>query len=293
MVGSGITLAYEELGVRGESTIVLVAGLGQQLHSWPDGFCELLLERGHHVVRFDNRDAGRSTHVDVPPPTPVQSLLKRWHPGQYDLSDVAADTVGLLGALELGAVHLVGASMGGMIAQTVAALAPERVRTLTSIMSTTGAPRVGRATPATWARLLSKPATTRGEHQDRAVKMFAHIGSTGYPFDEAEVRRVAGLSWDRDPDLAAGTGRQLAAILRSGDRTSMLRSVTAPTLVIHGDRDPLVNPSGGMATARAIRGARLNVIPGMGHDLPAGAWPELVTLIDSHIQNAPARSPRA
>jgi pimeloyl-ACP methyl ester carboxylesterase len=282
-VGNGISLAYEEIG-DGEP-LVLVAGLGQQLHSWPTAFCEQLAERGYRVIRFDNRDAGRSTHMRYRPPKPVDILRRRWAPEQYSLSDMATDTVGLLDALELDQVHIAGASMGGMIAQTVAAQHPERVRTLTSIMSNTGARRVGRPSLKTWLLMGAKPPRTREEAQAGAVRIFRHIGSHGFPFDEAWVRELAGIGWDRDPS-AGGRARQLAAIFRSGDRTSRLSAVTAPTLVIHGDRDRMVHPTGGAATARAITGARLETIEGMGHDLPEGAWPRLLELIDSHARRS-------
>jgi pimeloyl-ACP methyl ester carboxylesterase len=280
-VGRGISLAYEEFGT-GEP-LVLVAGLGQQLHSWPTAFCDELAGRGYRVIRFDNRDAGRSTHMGFRPPGIGALLRRRWSAEQYDLTDMATDTVGLLDVLDLARVHLVGASMGGMIAQTVAALHPDRVRTLTSIMSNTGARRVGRPALSTWLLLGGRPARTRAEAQQRAVRIFRHIGSHGFPFQEAEVSELAGLGWDRDPS-PAGEGRQLAAIFRSGDRTRRLASVTAPTLVVHGDRDRMVHPTGGAATAKAITGARLETIPGMGHDLPKGAWPRLLDLIDSHAR---------
>jgi pimeloyl-ACP methyl ester carboxylesterase len=152
-------------------------------------------------------------------------------------------------------------------------------------MSTTGALRVGRPALSTWRMMMSRPARSRAESADRAVRIFRHIGSAGYPFEETQVRELAELAWDRDP-ASAGTGRQLAAILRSGDRTAEVRTVTASTLVIHGDRDRMVNPTGGTRTAQTIPGARLETMPGMGHDLPRGAWPALVTLIDDHIRAA-------
>jgi pimeloyl-ACP methyl ester carboxylesterase len=292
-VGRGISLTYEEIGDASADPILLVAGLGQQLQSWPDAFCESLAERGHRVIRFDNRDAGTSTHLAYRPPAATASLMRRWPPEQYDLTDMAADTVGLLDALGVEAAHLVGVSMGGMIAQTAAALYPAQVRTLTSIMSTTGSLRVGRPALSTW-RMMSDPAAkTREDAVERAVRMFRHIGSHGFAFDEAWVRERAGLSWDRDSSTA-GVGRQLAAILRSGDRTPLLRKITAPTLVIHGDRDRMVHPTGGAATVRAIAGARLETITGMGHDLPRDAWSTLVDLIDANTRTAaPTRSPDA
>lgn len=284
-VGRGIQLAYEELGNPAGIPLILIAGLGMQLHSWPDGFCELLTDRGYRVIRFDNRDRGRSTHLDFPPSSPVAMLGKRWHRDQYELADMAADTVGLLDTLAVPAAHLAGISMGGMIAQTVAARYPERVRSLTSIMSTTGGRRVGRPAPSTWRLMLARAPSDKAEAQDRTVRIFRHIGSSGFGFDEPGWREYASQAWDRDP-TSAGIGRQLAAIIRSGDRTAELRSVTAPTLVIHGDRDLMVHPSGGAATQRAIAGARLETIEGMGHDLPIQVWPKIVGLIDGHIRSA-------
>ncbi|MFC9997347.1 alpha/beta fold hydrolase [Nocardia sp. NPDC127526] len=284
-VGRGVTLCYRRSG-GGEVPLVLIAGLGQQLHEWPDGLCELLAGRGYDVVRFDNRDVGRSTHFRFRPPGAVDFLRKRWHAEQYDLGELAADTVGLLDVLGLKSAHLAGMSMGGMIAQTVAARYPDRVASLTSIMSTTGAARVGRPALSTWRLMFARPARTRAEHIAGAVRMYRHISSRGYPFDENAVRTAAAVAWDRDPRPAAGVGRQLAGILKSGDRTRELAAIVAPTLVLHGDRDLMVNPTGATVTARAITGARSQTLPGMGHDLPAGVWPALTDLIDSHIRTA-------
>jgi pimeloyl-ACP methyl ester carboxylesterase len=277
--GRGIVLAYEQIG--DGDPLVLVAGLGQQMHSWPTEFCQLLAARGFRVIRFDNRDVGESTHLRFRPPSLPAVLARRFPAGQYDLADMATDTVGLLDALNLDDAHFVGISMGGMISQTVAALSPRRVRTLTSISSTTGARGVGRPALSTWLLMAARPARSRAEAADRAVRMFRHIGSHGFPFDEAAVRERTELAWDRDPS-AAGTGRQLAAIVHSGDRTAQLRAVTAPTLVIHGDRDRMVHRTGGAATVAAIPGARLAAVPGMGHDLPRDAWPTLIDLIVNH-----------
>jgi pimeloyl-ACP methyl ester carboxylesterase len=288
-VGRGVELAYVQAGDPAGIPLLLVAGLSMQLHSWPDEFCALLTDRGYRVIRFDNRDRGRSTHFDFPPPSPLAMMARRWHPRQYTLADMAADTAGLLDALGIAAAHVAGASMGGMIAQTVAAAYPERVRSLTSIMSTTGAPRVGRPALSTWRIMFSRPARDRGEAMDHAVRVFRHIGSAGYPFDEPGIRELAGRAWDRDP-TSAGTGRQLAAIIKSGDRTGALRTVTAPTLVIHGDHDLMVHPSGGAATVQAIPGARLETINGMGHDLPRDVWPRIAELIDAHIRAAEQES---
>jgi pimeloyl-ACP methyl ester carboxylesterase len=284
-VGRGISLAYDRIGDDGAEPLVLVAGLGQQLHSWPDAFCAELAGRGFQVVRFDNRDAGRSTHPRFRPSSLPAMFAGRFPPEQYDLKDMAADTVGLLDALGLDRVHLAGVSMGGMISQSVAALHPARVRTLTSIMSTTGSRLIGRPAFSTLRLMGGKPPKSREEAVESAVKMFRHISSHGFPFDEAHVRDRAGTGWDRDP-TAGGVGRQLGAILKSGNRTAWLRKITAPTLVIHGDRDRMVHPTGGAATARAIPGARLETVPGMGHDLPEGAWPKLLDLIADHARSS-------
>ncbi|MCT7657624.1 alpha/beta fold hydrolase [Mycobacterium deserti] len=280
-VGRGIEICYQQIGDPTAPPLLLIAGLGQQLHSWPDGFVAELAERGFYVTRFDNRDAGRSTHMNYRPPNPVAMLRGR---NGYHLGDMARDTVGLLDVLGYSDAHLVGISMGGMIAQTVAAHYPGRVRTLTSIMSTTGAPRLGRPAPSTWRRMLTaRPPRTRAEAMERAANMFRHIGSHGFPFDEDMVREAAGIAWDRDP-TAGGIVRQLAGIFASGDRTAELAGIDVPTLVIHGDRDLMVHPTGGAATARAIPGARLETIDGLGHDLPLGAWPRIIDLITEHAE---------
>ncbi|MEV6824673.1 alpha/beta hydrolase [Amycolatopsis sp. NPDC051102] len=283
--GRGISLAYERIGDTGAEPLVLVAGLGQQLHSWPDAFCAKLAERGYEVIRFDNRDAGRSTHSRFRPPSLFGMLAGRFPAQQYDLTDMAADTAGLFDALDIETAHIAGVSMGGMISQTTAALHPHRIRTLTSIMSTTGSRLIGRPALSTWRLMGAKPPKSREEAVESAVRMFRHIGSHGFPFDEAFVRELAGTGWDRDP-TSGGVGRQLAAIMKSGNRTPLLRRITAPTLVIHGDRDRMVHPTGGAATARAIPGARLETVRGMGHDLPEGAWPTVLDLIDEHARSS-------
>jgi pimeloyl-ACP methyl ester carboxylesterase len=287
--GRGITLCYEQIGDPAGEPVLLVAGLGQQLHAWPDGFCAGLAERGYCVVRFDNRDVGRSTHMSYPPPNPLAMFLGRIGRLQYHLGDMARDAMGLLDALGLDSAHVAGMSMGGMIAQTLAAHAPSRVRSLVSIMSTTGAPRIGRPALSTWLRMLGQAPKTCGEAIDRELNMYRHIGSRGFPFDERWIRASAGRAWDRDP-APSGEPRQLAAILASGDRTRELSAITAPTVVIHGDRDLMVHPTGGTATASAIPGARLETITGMGHDLPQGAWPRITDLIDANARRAPATS---
>jgi pimeloyl-ACP methyl ester carboxylesterase len=277
-----VELAYETFGDPADPPVLLVMGLGTQMLAWPDGFCRLLADRDLFVIRFDNRDIGLSTHLhDAPPPDVMAAMTGDTSSASYTLSDMAADTVALLDALGLRSAHVVGLSMGGMIAQVVAIEHPERVLTLTSIMSTTGDPSVGGATQEALGALLAPPASTREEAQERAVAGYRIIGSPGYPLDEEGLRERAGTAFDRAND-PAGVGRQLLAILASGDRTPRLREVGVPTLVIHGERDPLIDVSGGRATAAAIPGAELAVLEGMGHDLPRELWPELVDRIAAH-----------
>ncbi len=283
--GRGIRLCCESFGDRADPPLVLVMGLGMQMLHWPPGLIAQLVERGHHVVRFDNRDRGRSTHVNVPPPTRVRLLTRRFGPDQYTLEDMALDTVGLLDALELESVHLVGVSMGGMIAQTVAASQPRRVRSLTSIMSTTGSRRAGQPKPHILPALLKPAPREKDAYVEHMLGVLTAIGAPGDVLDTPEGRAFLAHTHERDPDVR-GTGRQLAAILASGDRTRRLRGITAPTLVIHGDSDPLITPSGGRATARAIPGAKLMLVPGMGHGLPERLWPLLVDAIAEHVARA-------
>jgi pimeloyl-ACP methyl ester carboxylesterase len=284
-VGRGIELCCETFGDRSDPPLLLVMGLGMQMVHWPLPLIGMLVERGHHVVRFDNRDRGRSTHVKIPPPSRVKLLTRRFGPDQYTLEDMALDTVGLLDALELDSAHLVGVSMGGMIAQTVAATRPRRVRSLTSIMSTTGSRRAGQPKPHILPALLKPAPREREGYVEHMLGVLTAIGAPGDVLDTPEGRAFLADTHDRDPDVR-GTGRQLAAILASGDRTKRLNDITAPTLVIHGDKDPLITPSGGRATAKAIPGARLMLVPGMGHGLPERLWPQLVDAIAAHVDAA-------
>lgn len=289
-VGRGITLCYETFGDRANPTALLIMGLGTQMIAWQDDFCEALVERGLHVVRFDNRDIGRSTHLKGRPPSVPELLLRSRHAARYTLGDMADDAAGLLRELDLAPAHIIGASMGGMIAQTLAIRHPESVRSLVSIMSNTGSRRHGQPSLKVYSIFLRRPAEGRDEFIAHMERLFRVIGSRGLPRDEDDLRAIAIASYERDHD-AAGPGRQLAAIIASGDRTAQLRTVTAPTLVIHGSADPLVAPSGGRATARAIPGAQLMMVEGMGHDLPRAAWPRLIDAIASHALRAEKRLP--
>ena len=284
-IGGAITLCYETFGSEASPPMVLVMGLGTQMLGWPDEFCEQLAGRGFHVVRFDNRDIGRSTRIHGAPPTARQLLRRRIRPVLYDLGDMARDTAGLIRKLGIAPAHVVGASMGGMIAQTLAARHPELVRSLVSIMSNTGSRWNGQPAFRIYPYLLRRAPEDRDGYVEEVTRAYAAIGSTGLPHDAERVRDMVGRSYDRGHD-PAGPGRQLGAILASGDRTAEVRSIKAPTLVIHGSKDPMVSRSGGEATARAIPGARLMIVQGMGHDLPEAAWPQLIPAIAEHAHAA-------
>jgi pimeloyl-ACP methyl ester carboxylesterase len=291
-VGRGVTLCYETFGDPDDPPLLLVMGLATQMIAWPDEFCEALAERSFWVVRFDNRDIGRSTHFDFRPPSIMQMLTRRIPEEQYSLSDMAEDAAVLLRELDLAPAHVVGASMGGMIAQVLAAEHPETVRSLTSIMATTGSRWHGQPALAVYRHLLRPPPRDREGYIERSAEVFGLVGSTGFDRDEQYVRERAGLSYDRGFDVRAGA-RQLGAIVASGDRTEALRRIEVPTLVIHGTVDKMVRPSGGRATARAIPGARLMMVEGMGHDLPRGAWPQIVDAITEHARAADGARARA
>ncbi|MGA2925853.1 MAG: alpha/beta hydrolase, partial [Solirubrobacteraceae bacterium] len=231
------------------------------------------------------RDCGRSTRIEGRPPTVAQLLTRRIEPLHYSLGDMASDAAGLLAGIGVQSAHVVGASMGGMIAQTLAAQRPVVVRSLVSIMSTTGNRRKGHPSPRVYRFLVGRAPQDRDAFVQYMVNVSDVIGSPGFPRDLARVRDVAVRSHERGLS-PAGSGRQLGAILAAGDRTEQLRQITAPTLVIHGSADRMVHRSGGAATAQAIAGARLLMIDGLGHDLPRGAWPQVVGAIVSHVQAA-------
>jgi pimeloyl-ACP methyl ester carboxylesterase len=291
-VGGGITLCYETFGDPADPPALLVMGLATQMIAWPDEFCRELAGRGFHVVRFDNRDAGRSTHIHGRPPTIPQLVMRSRKAAHYTLRDMASDAAGLLRELDLAPAHVIGASMGGMIAQTLAGHHPECVSSLVSIMSSTGSRWSGQPAPAMYSVLLRPRARGREASIEQTVRVFKAIGSKGLPQDLDHIREVAARSYDRDHD-PAGPGRQLAAIIASGDRTRDLRRISVPTLVIHGTVDRLVSPSGGRATARAIPGARTLMIEGMGHDLPRAAWPRILDGISETAARAGARVAQA
>lgn len=279
----GLRICFETFGEEADPALLLVMGLGAQMVAWPDDFCSQLAGRGFFVIRYDNRDVGRSTRFrHVPPPRRLELLTRRPKRVAYTLVDMAGDGLGLLDHLGIGGAHVVGASMGGMLAQVMAARHPDRVKSLVSIMSTTGGRLVGQPALRALPLLISRPPRNREGYVEHILHVFRALGSRGFPFDEDDLREIAGRSFDRGIS-ASGTARQLGAILAAGDRSADLRRITAPTLVIHGTDDPLVSVSGGRATARAIPGARLMLINGMGHELPRGAWPQI---LDPIVANA-------
>ena len=283
---NGIEIEYETFGRTADPTLLLVMGLGAQMILWHEEFCEALAARGLHVVRFDNRDVGRSTwFVDAGMPNVMAAMAataqrKPVSPA-YLLRDMAADAVGLLDALGVDSAHVAGASMGGMIAQTLAIEHADRVRTLTSIMSTTGHPDLPAATPEAMAMLLTPAPSEREAAIERSVEVWRTIGSPGFPVDEDVIREQTARAFDRGVN-PAGIARQLVAILASGSRREALGAVRAPTLVIHGADDPLIPDAAGRDTAASIPGAELLLIEGMGHDLPRALWPRLVDAIAKH-----------
>jgi len=286
---NGIEIAYQEVGDPSAEPLLLVMGLATQMLGWDEELCGMLAERGFRVVRFDNRDIGHSTMLDsAGVPSRRDLFLGRRASAAYLLSDMAADAIGLMEHLEISSAHVAGVSMGGMIGQTLAIEHPERVRSLVSIMSTTGSRRVGMPTLKAFGLMMAKAPRTREEYVERAVRMFGTvIGSPAYPTDPERLREIAGRMYDRSHN-PRGILRQMHAITASGDRTPALRRLRLPAAVIHGSRDPLVRPSGGRATARAIPGARLRLIEGMGHDLPRELWPTFVDDIAATAARAPA-----
>jgi pimeloyl-ACP methyl ester carboxylesterase len=287
---AGIDIAYQRLGAPDAPLVLLVMGIAAQSINWPDAFCRALAGRGLQVVRFDNRDSGLSTHLtDAPPPDLPAALAGDLSSVSYTLSDMAADAVGLLDALGFAKAHVVGASMGGFIAQTIAIEHPTRVRSLTSMLSTTGNPSVGQPSPDVLREVFGGPrATTRDEAIQRMLRASRAVGSPGYPADEEEVAALAGRAYDRSYD-PIGAARQGIASIASGDRTERLRHLEVPTLVIHGLADRMCDVSGGRATADAIPGAELVLIEGMGHNLPPGLRSHLAGRVAEFVWRAEAR----
>jgi len=278
---NGIEIEYVTEGDPSDPALLLVMGLGAQLTAWPDGFVDGLRQRGYYVIRYDNRDSGLSTKFEGMPDIAALFTGTDLSSTVYRIEDMADDGAALLGALGITEAHVVGASMGGMITQVLVISHPELFLSACSIMSTTGDRAVGAPTGEALTALLRPVATSRDEAIQASLEGSLAIGSPGYPTDERILRERAAAAYDRSY-CPEGTVRQLGAILGSPDRTEGLHGVDLPFLVVHGEADPLVTPSGGDATAAAVPGSRLLTFPGMGHDLPEALWD---TITDAIVAN--------
>jgi len=288
VAANGIEIIYDTFGEPTSPPLLLVSGLGMQLIGWDEEFCSELAVQGYWVIRFDNRDVGLSTRFDHLGIPDIPAIMQAPLTGEkvkppYLLRNMAEDAVGLLDALGIGSSHIVGASMGGMIVQEMVIHHPERVLTMTSIMSSTGNPDLPPPKPEAMALLMEPAPEDRDDYIESSVRATQVLNGKGFPIDVDRVRRNAGFAFDRGLS-PAGTSRQLAAIFFSGSRKEALMSVTVPTLIIHGDADPLVPVEGGIDTAEAITGAELLVIEGMGHDLPPKVWDQVIGAIVKHAK---------
>ena len=281
---ANIVLAYETFGPPGGEPLLLISGTGAQMLIWPEGFCTALADRGFLVARFDNRDAGLSTHLTSMPAPGWLTTMLRPAAAPYRLADMAGDALAVLDALGWPGAHVVGASLGGMIAQELAIRHPGRVRTLTSIMSTPSSRIATMPTVAAMralARASGAPVTHRDQAGEEAVALKRVIGSPGYPIDEPTVRDIGHRSFERHPGTEQDDLHQRAAVIASGDRRNALAGLRVPALVLHGEQDPVIRPIGGRATAGAVPGAKLVTCPGMGHDLPRALWPSILDEIQA------------
>ncbi|MDZ7826306.1 MAG: alpha/beta hydrolase [Gammaproteobacteria bacterium] len=286
---NGIHVEYDTFGSEGDRPLLLVMGLGAQMIAWDEEFCERLAAGGHHVIRFDNRDIGLSTKFDDAPVPDMAELTVALREGRrpevpYSLDDMADDAVGVLDALGIDRAHVCGASLGGMIVQAMAIRHPQRLHSLTSIMSTTGNPDVPPATPEAMAALTSAVPPDLEGYVQRSLDVARAIGSSGFELDEARLRERARRAFERSV-YPQGSARQMAAVVAHGNRGPALEELETPALVIHGSADPLVHPEGGRDTHRALRNSELLMVEGMGHDLPVGAWDEIVRAISLHTAN--------
>jgi len=290
VAANGIRIEYDTLGDRSSPALLLIAGNGAQLIFWEIEFCELLAASGLFVIRFDNRDAGLSTKFDEAGDPDLMAAFQAAMHGEpvesaYSLNDMADDAVGLLDALGIAKAHICGLSMGGMVAQVVAYRHPDRVLSLTSIMSNTGNPQAPQGKPEALAAVMVPPPDGRGAYIAHNLKLWRQIWSPGFPFEDERALAFLENSYDRSY-YPQGAARQNMAILATGDRRASLATIKAPTLVIHGADDPLIPVEAGKEAARVIPGAALLIIDGMGHDLPQGAWAEITAAISRHTKRA-------
>lgn len=286
VTANGIQIEYDTFGDRSFPALLLIAGNGAQMIFWEVEFCELLAQAGLFVIRFDNRDAGLSTKLDEAGIPDIMAAIKAAMEGKpvesaYSLDDMADDAVGLLDALGIEKAHMCGASMGGMIAQVISCRHPNRVLSLTSIMSTTGNPDLPKGKPDAIAAVVAPAPEEREAYVEHNVNIWRRIWSPGFPFEEERARAFLEKSYDRSY-YPHGMARQNTAVIAGGDRRPSLSSIKVPTLVIHGADDPLIPVDGGKDTARMIPGASLLIINGMGHDMPTGVWAEIINAVASH-----------
>jgi pimeloyl-ACP methyl ester carboxylesterase len=288
---NGIQIEYETFGEPDSPALLLIIGLASQLTAWDEKLCQQLAQQGHYVIRFDNRDAGLSSKIEEAGVPDIMQTIEAQMKGEaisppYTIEDMADDAVGLLDAIGIEKAHVCGMSMGGMIAQTIAINYPKRVLSLISVYSRTGDPEEPQPKPEAMEFLFAPPPEERKEYIDYGIKLFSTISGTGFPYDEEWLRNFVAQSYDRafNPE---GSARQLVAIMAQKNRRPALKSLSTPTLVIHGSDDPLVPVAGGKNTAADIPGAKLMIIDGMGHDLPhGGAWPQIIDAIVDHTQKA-------
>ena len=278
---NGIQIEYDTFGRRSDRPLLLVMGLGAQMIHWREEFCEQLANAGHFVVRYDNRDVGLSTKFDSAGLPDIPAIMTQMAAGQpvsapYTLNDMADDGIGLMDALDLPAAHICGASMGGMIVQAMAIRQPRRIKSVTSIMSSTGNRELPPAKPEAMAALMSPAGTNRDEVAERSVAVSKVIGSPAYPADPDEARARAIEAYER-AFYPIGVARHMAAVASHGDRKPALLQLEVPALIIHGKADPLVPVEGGLDTHEALRGSQLMLIDGMGHDLPKQVWSQIVS----------------
>lgn len=283
-----IEIVYDSFGRYTDPPILLIMGLSMQMIGWDEPFCVELARKGYWVIRFDNRDVGLSTKFDEAGIPDLMSLMLKFQQGEtieasYTLTDMAADAIGLLDALKIKAAHIVGVSMGGMIGQTIAINYPERIKTLTSIMSSTFNPELPQPEPEALSVLITTPPSDRAEYIEYALETWRLLNGPKFSMDENLTRERVGKAFDRSY-YPVGTARQMAAILASGSRTEALKNVKTPTLVIHGDADPLVPIEGGKETASSIPGAEFFVIEGMGHNIPDELAPRIIEAIFAHAK---------
>lgn len=288
---NGIEIEYDTFGDASALAMLLVMGLGGQLIAWDPSFCEQLAARGFHVIRYDNRDVGLSTKFEDDGAPDAAAVMTGAAKAAYTLDDMADDAAALLDALGISSAHIVGASMGGMIAQLIAIRHPDRALSLTSIMSNAGGDTMTLPTDEAMAVLMAPPPPTREERIEQGVQSSRVIAGTGFPFNEARARARSAESHDRMwcPD---GVARQLAAVLTAPSRVDALSRLRMPVCVVHGSDDPLVRPENGKITADAAPGSELVIVDGMGHDLPEGAWPQVLAAIERTAARAPAPAGR-